>query len=277
MIKWINQGQEYVPGYQEFCTVIFNLPAAETFIKEEIMSLQRLDKILSGQNIATRSETKNMVKKGLITVNGQTVKRSDEKFDPDTDEFIVNGIKIVYKKHLYIMMNKPSGVLSASRDGRAKTVIDLLPEHLRRDGLFPAGRLDKDTEGFILITDDGELAHKMLSPKSHVYKLYLAECDRELNKNDVKAFSEGIQMGDLQFMPAEMKIIADKTALVEICEGKFHQVKKMFHAVKAEVVKLKRLRIGEVSLDNSLKQGECRELTQKEINDILSRKHGINV
>ncbi|MBQ8132812.1 MAG: rRNA pseudouridine synthase [Clostridia bacterium] len=241
------------------------------------MSLQRLDKILSGQNIATRSETKNLVKKGLVTVNGKTVRRSDEKFDPDTDEIIVNGIRIAYKEHLYIMMNKPAGVLSASRDSRTETVIDLLPEHLSRDGLFPAGRLDKDTEGFILITDDGELAHKMLSPKSHVYKLYRAECDRKLTDKDVKAFGEGIQIGDLQFLPAEMKIIGDQTALVEICEGKFHQVKKMFHAVGTEVIKLKRLRIGEVKLDQSLKQGECRELSEKEINDILSRKHGINV
>lgn len=236
------------------------------------MELQRIDKILSSQNIATRSETKSLIRKGLISVNGVIVRKPEEKFDPQNAEIIVDGQPICFKKHLYIMMNKPAGVLSASCDSRAETVIDLLPENLKRDGLFPAGRLDKDTEGFLLITDDGELAHKMLSPKNHVYKLYEAKCDRELTQKDVILFSQGIQCGDISFLPAEMKIITPDTALVEICEGKFHQVKKMFHSVGTEVIHLKRLRIGMVDLDSALRPGDCRELTESEIKDIISRK-----
>ncbi len=237
--------------------------------------LQRIDKILSSQNIASRTETKAMIKKGLIVVDGKTVKRPDEKFNPELSTIVVNHVEISFKKHLYIMMNKPAGVLSASNDRHAKTVIDLLPDHLKRSGLFPAGRLDKDTEGFLLITDDGELAHKMLSPKSHVYKLYQAEVDKILTEDDVQQFKDGIRYGDIECQPANMKIIGEKTALVEICEGKFHQVKKMFNAVGANVLYLKRLRIGAVFLDSNLKTGEVREMTKMEQMDILSRKQGI--
>lgn len=239
------------------------------------MSLQRIDKILSTQNIATRSETKTLAKKGLIKVDGITVRKSDEKFDPEKAVITINGIELEYKRHLYIMMNKPSGVLSASRDKKDKTVIDLLPGNMRREGLFPAGRLDKDTEGFILITDDGELAHRILSPKSHVYKLYEVICDKELTENDAELFSKGITMGEISFLPAEMKLTGKNSALVEICEGKFHQIKKMFQSIGAEVTYLKRLRIGELFLDKSLSLGEYRELENEEINMILSRKHGI--
>ena len=239
------------------------------------MSLQRIDKILSSQNIATRSEVKALIRKGLVKANNLTVLKPDEKFDPEKTDITVNGTRLEYKKYLYIMMNKPSGVLSASRDRREKTVIDLLPQNMQREGLFPAGRLDKDTEGFILITDDGEFAHKMLSPKSHVYKLYEAKCDRELTAEDVKHFSEGITMGEISFLPAEMKLTGKNTALVEICEGKFHQIKKMFQSIGAEVIHLKRLRIGEVFRDTSLSFGEYKELKNDEIEKILSQKHGI--
>lgn len=239
------------------------------------MALQRIDKILSSQNIASRSEVKEMIKKRRIAVDGKTIIKSDEKFDPETAVITVDGETVCFKKYLYIMMNKPSGVLSASNDRYAKTVIDLLPPELQRDGLFPAGRLDKDTEGFILITDDGELAHKMLSPKSHVYKLYQAVVDKSLTNDDVIAFEQGITCGELTFLPAAMKILDEHTALVEICEGKFHQVKKMFQAVNANVLHLKRLRIGNVFLDETLLSGQCRELTDSELSDILSQKHGI--
>ena len=239
------------------------------------MALLRIDKILSSQNISTRSETKNLIKKGLITVNGTVIKRPEEKFDPDSAIITVCGKTVCFKKFLYLMMNKPAGVLSASRDSRTPTVIDLLPQEIRRDGLFPAGRLDKDTTGFLLITDDGELAHKMLSPKSHVYKLYEAECDRNLTPHDAQKFREGIVYGDINFLPAEMKITGERKALVEICEGKFHQVKRMFSAIGAEVIALRRLRIGEVYIDENLAPGEFRELTESEIKDILSRKNGI--
>lgn len=239
------------------------------------MALQRIDKILSSQGIASRSEIKQLIKAGRITANGTVVRRPEEKYDPENSTLTLDGKPLRFQKYLYIMMNKPGGVLSASTDKHAKTVIDLLPRELYRRDLFPAGRLDKDTEGFILITNDGSLAHKMLSPKSHVYKRYEVETDRELRAEDETAFRQGIVCGELHFLPAEMKIIGKNRALVEICEGKFHQVKKMFSSVGAEVVFLKRLKIGGVSLDEKLAPGACRELEEHEIIDILSLKHGI--
>ncbi len=229
------------------------------------MALERLDKILSGQNIATRSEAKKLALKCRLEVNGKITRRSDIKVDPEKDVIVVNGVKLVYKKQLYLMMNKPSGVLSASRDRNAATVLDLLPKELRREGMFPAGRLDKDTTGLLLLTDDGELGHRMLSPKKHVYKLYSVECDKLLSEDDVTRFAQGISSGEDTFLPAAMKITGDNSALVEICEGKFHQIKRMFHAVGAEVTALKRLRIGGVYLDDSLSEGQWRELTDEEI------------
>ena len=239
------------------------------------MALDRIDKILSSQNIAARSEIKRMIRSGLILADGKRVMRPEEKYDPETTVFTVSCKTVEFSRFVYIMMNKPAGVLSASSDKHAKTVIDLLPADMKRRGLFPAGRLDKDTVGFILITNDGELAHKMLSPKSHVYKLYEVQCDRDLTNDDAAAFAKGITIGDIECQPAEMKLTGNKTALVEICEGKFHQIKRMFHAVGAEVTALKRVRIGEVCLDEALGQGEARYLNKQEIIDILSRKHGI--
>ncbi len=239
------------------------------------MELQRIDKILSSQNIASRRELKQMIQQGRVSVNGQTVKNAREKYDPETVAIAVDGREVCFRRYVYIMMNKPAGVLSASRDFRDKTVVDLLPRELQRKGVFPAGRLDKDTEGFILITDDGGLAHQMLSPKQHVYKLYEAVVDKVLTEEDVTAFRQGITCGELHFLPAEMKITAPHTALVEICEGKFHQVKKMFHAVGAEVLHLRRLRIGNVFLDPALPSGGFRELTNEEIHAILGKLHGI--
>lgn len=239
------------------------------------MSAERIDKILSSQNIASRSEIKAMIKSGRISADGLTVKRPEQKFDPENTVFCIDEKEITFKKHLYIMMNKPAGVLSASNDKYAKTVIDLLPDEMKRRGLFPAGRLDKDTEGLLIITDDGDLAHKMLAPKSHVFKLYEATTDKVLNSQDIEAFKSGIKYGDNEFLPADMRIIGEKTALVEICEGKFHQVKKMFNAVGANVLYLKRLRIGGVYLDENLKSGEVRELTDEEIMSVLSHKQEI--
>ena len=238
------------------------------------MAKERLDKILSAQGVASRSEVKTMIRRGLVTVDGEVVRAPEDKFDPELVSIAVEGRQIGFKRHLYIMMNKPEGVICATSDGRIRTVVDLLPEHLQRRGLFPAGRLDRDTTGFVLITDDGELAHRMLAPKSHVYKLYEVGCDRTLCDDDVKSFAEGIVHGDEHFQPAKMKLTGDNTALVEICEGKFHQIKKMFTSVGAVVTSLRRIRIGEVSLDATLAPGECRELSSEEVQLLLSRKSG---
>lgn len=239
------------------------------------MAAERIDKILSSQNIASRSGVKALIKAGKVLANGQLVKRPEEKYDPAVTQFIVDGQPVLVQQYSYIMLNKPQGVLSASRDKHARTVIDLLPEEWKRRDLFPAGRLDKDTEGFILLTNDGELAHKMLAPKSHVYKLYEVHCDRKLTTADVQSFADGIQIGELSCLPAEMKLTGECTALVEICEGKFHQIKRMFHAVDAEVVYLKRLRIGGVWLDETLAAGASRTLTETEVLSLLSQNHGI--
>lgn len=236
------------------------------------MALLRIDKILSSQDIASRKEIKTLIKQGRIKVDGKLVTKPEEKFDPECCEITLDDEPILYKRFIYIMLNKPKDVVSASRDNREKTVLDLLPPELRRKDLFPAGRLDRNTEGLLIITDDGEFSHKLLAPKSHVNKLYEAVVDRKLTENDVERFRAGISEGGDDFLPADMSIISDNTALVEICEGKFHQVKRMFHAIGAEVVELKRLRIGGLSLDEKLSLGEARGLSSEEIKQALSRE-----
>lgn len=235
------------------------------------MALLRIDKILSSQNIGSRKEIKTIIKQGRIKADGNVVMRPEDKFDPETCKITVDDKAILYKPFIYIMMNKPKGVVSASRDSREKTVVDLLPQELRRRELFPAGRLDRNTEGLLIITDDGDFSHKLLAPKSHVYKLYEVTVDRRLDEKDIEAFSLGISEGGDDFKPANMKITGEKTALVEICEGKFHQVKRMFYAVGAEVLELRRIRIGELSLDSGLPAGSARELTTDEVKLALSR------
>lgn len=236
------------------------------------MALLRIDKILSSQELASRKEIKALIKQGRIKADGKIVLKPEEKFDPESCEITLDDKPILYKQFIYIMLNKPKGVVSASRDSRERTVLDLLPTELRRRDLFPAGRLDRNTEGLIIITDDGEFSHKLLAPKSHVNKLYEAVVDRKLTESDVEKFRAGISEGGDDFLPADMKLIGENTALVEICEGKFHQVKRMFHAVGVEVLELKRLRIGGLSLDKGLSLGEARELSVKELENALSRE-----
>ena len=184
--------------------------------------MERLDKFLVSQNIGSRKEAARLVRGGAVTVNGQTAKDPAQKLDPAVDLVTVDGREVAYRKHLYIMMNKPTGVLSATEDKHAPTVLDLLPPDLQRRGLFPAGRLDKDTTGLLLITDDGDFAHRMLAPKSHVYKRYQAVTERPVTQEDVEAFAAGIRRGELQFAPARLWSGEEggrPVALVEIREG----------------------------------------------------------
>lgn len=236
------------------------------------MALLRIDKILSSQELASRKEIKALIKQGRIKADGKVVLRPEEKFDPEVCKITLDDEPILYKRFTYIMLNKPKGVVSASRDSRERTVLDLLPTELRRRDLFPVGRLDRNTEGLLIITDDGEFSHKLLAPKSHVNKLYEAVVDRKLTESDVESFRAGISEGGDDFLPADMKLVGENTALVEICEGKFHQIKRMFHAVGAEVVELKRLRIGGLLLDKELSIGESRELNAEEVESALSRE-----
>lgn len=236
------------------------------------MGRERLDKILASQNIATRKGAGELIRRGVVRVNGETVKKADYKADAELDEITVDGQSLNVKKTVYYMMNKPAGVLSASRDSRAGTVIDLLPPAMQRRGLFPAGRLDKDTEGLLIITDDGAFAHRMLAPKSHVFKRYEAVLESPVTQEDIARFESGLELGDITCLPAGLRILeegAQPRVLVRIREGKFHQVKRMFLAVGNAVVHLKRVQIGALALDETLAPGEARELTPEELTDVF--------
>lgn len=232
--------------------------------------MERIDKILSSQNIGSRREVRNIIRQGGVILNGRPVKRPEEKANPEKDTIIINGSTLRFKRRIYIMMNKPKGVVCAVHDRCQTTVLDLLPQNLFRKGLFPAGRLDKDTEGLLILTDDGDFAHNMLSPKKHVYKLYEAYTDKPLDNKVCTAFKQGIESGGCKFLPAEIRLISPNRAFVCIQEGKYHQVKRMFEAVGTNVVYLKRLRIGDLFLDKTLESGQCRELDKKEIPLLLS-------
>lgn len=227
--------------------------------------MERLDKILVSQGIGSRKEVKRLIRNKEVTVNGIICRTSDIKIDADKDEIKVCGKNVEYQKHIYIMMNKPAGVLSASTDKREQTVIDILPKEYKRNGLFPAGRLDKDTEGLLIITDDGDFAHKMLSPKKGIYKKYIAILDGDITAETIKAFENGIIFADgTKCLPASLEISDNdhkNIGIVTICEGKFHQVKKMFLSCGLNVVHLKRISIGNLYLDSKLPIGSCKLLT----------------
>ena len=230
--------------------------------------MDRIDKIIASQGQYSRSEVKKLVKSGRVTLDGRVLKSSDEKADPNVNIIAIDGKVIGYKKHLYIMLNKPQGVVSATDDRDHKTVIDLVPKELKRDGLFPAGRLDGDTVGFVLITDDGDFAHEILSPKNHIMKTYHATLQRELTTEDIEAFKNGIELKDGTLcLEAEVTAIDgdEPMAQVKICEGKYHQVKRMFAALGNKVLYLKRVKMGGLALDESLEEGQCREITPEEL------------
>lgn len=231
--------------------------------------MERLDKILSFALKISRTDVKKLMKKQSVTVNGAMVKSGDIKINPDMDEIRLNGSMVIYQKYIYIMMNKPEGVISASNDKSQETVVDLVPEELRRDGLFPAGRLDADTTGFMLITDDGDFAHRILSPKNHVEKTYHARLAQRLAEGDIEKFLTGIELKDGTLcLEARLSVLEDgDNPLVEVVihEGKYHQVKRMFAALGNRVTELRRIKIGGLSLDERLAEGECREITKEEL------------
>ena len=232
----------------------------------------RLDKFLSGMGAGTRTEIKKAVKAGLVTVDGAVAKDPGMQVGGDS-AVTFRGEPVVYEEFVYYMMNKPAGVISASEDSREETVVDLIDEQKRRD-LFPAGRLDRDTEGLLLITNDGGLAHRLLSPKHHVDKKYYAEVSGTVTEDDVQAFADGLVLPDgLECLPAKLEVLtAGATSEVEIIirEGKFHQIKRMFAARGMEVLYLKRLTMGPLELDDSLVPGEYRRLTNEELQALKS-------
>lgn len=229
------------------------------------MAQLRLDKFLANMSVGTRSEVKQLIRKGQVMVNGETAKKPEQKVT-EKDGVFVNGQEISYCAKQYYMLNKPAGVVSATEDSRYKTVLDCI-EGGRKD-LFPVGRLDIDTEGLLLLTNDGELAHQLLSPKKHVPKVYYAKINGNVTKREVEIFQEGIDLGDFQTLPAILTVLSagEKSEIqVTIFEGKFHQVKRMFEAVGMEVMYLKRLSMGTLNLDRGLKAGEYRHLTEQEL------------
>ena len=235
----------------------------------------RLDKYLADMSIGTRQEVKKYIRQGRVKINEDIIKKPEYKIREDEDKITFDGAPVAYETFEYYMLNKPAGVISATEDKRDITVLDLIKEKKRKD-LFPVGRLDKDTEGILLITNDGALAHRLLSPKKHVDKCYYAKIRGGVTEDDVRVFKERINIGTQEepewTMPAELKILEKGTVSrirLTIREGKFHQVKRMFLAVGKEVVYLKRERMGALVLDEELAPGEYRKLTDSELKSIL--------
>ena len=236
------------------------------------MPMERLDKLLASTGRWSRAEVKRLVREGRVLADGRVAASAQEKYDAETVRFAVDGEPLQVREYAYVMLHKPAGVLSATEDGRGKTVLDLLPEPYRKRGLFPVGRLDKDTEGLLLLTDDGALAHALLSPKKHVDKVYFTRVAGTLTEEDCAAFAAGMVLGDgLECLPAGLEILsagAESEALVTLREGKFHQIKRMLAARGKPVRYLKRLSMGPLSLDAALAPGEWRELTAAEVENL---------
>ena len=228
--------------------------------------MERLDKLLAGTGKWSRREVKALVRQGLVRVDGRLAASAEDKLDPAAAIITVAGETISLCRFTYVMLHKPAGVLTATEDRKQPTVLDLLPPELRRIGLAPVGRLDKDTEGLLLLTNNGELAHRLLSPKYHVEKRYFARVDGELSAADAEAFARGMTLGDgLECLPAGLQVLPDRVCIVTLREGKFHQVKRMLAARGAPVLYLKRLSMGPLTLDDSLAAGAYRLLRAEEI------------
>lgn len=227
--------------------------------------LQRLDKILSDAGVDTRSRIREIIRAGRVTVDGAPVLRPEEKFDPEICRIFADG-RPIRDKFCYLMMNKPKGYVCAVKDPREETVLELLPESYRRLGLFPVGRLDKDTEGLLFLTNDGEWGHNITAPRRHVEKTYYVEAEKELKEGDKAAFLAGIRLKDgMLCQPARLEIEGKTACRVAICEGKYHQVKRMFAAMGNRVLRLERIAVGGLLLDPRLKRGDFRELTPDEV------------
>lgn len=226
----------------------------------------RLDKFLSSQTDLSRKDAKAVLKQGTVSVNGTVCKDPAAAVDPKEDTVTVGGSPLAFQEHLYLMLNKPEGYVSATEDRDRPTVLELVPPEFCRDGLFPAGRLDADTTGFVLLTDDGGFAHDILSPRHHVPKTYVAELADPVTEECMEAVRQGIALKDgTVCLPAEVERLGERTVRLQIVEGKYHQIKRMFAAAGNRVVALRRTAMGGVPLDDALEPGDCRELTAEEV------------
>ena len=230
------------------------------------MAQMRLDKFLADMGIATRKDLKQIIKSGRVCINGAAVTQPEMKLDAEKSTVTLDGRALSYTRYHYYMMDKPAGILSVTEDKKQETVLSLVTPEMRRMGLFPVGRLDKDTSGLLLLTDDGDFAHRVISPKSGVQKLYYARVDGKLDDADIAAFAEGIVLKDgTECLPAKLELTGENECLVTVMEGKYHQVRRMLASRGAPVIELRRLSIGALKLDESLGAGGFRELDQTEI------------
>ena len=233
--------------------------------------MQRIDKIISKQTYYTRKEIKKLISQGLVYVDGEQVKKPESKYEENNISIKINGKEIQIKKHIYLLLNKPKGYISSTEISSQKTVIDLVPEEYKNRNLFPAGRLDKDTTGLMLITDDGEFAHNILSPRKHVKKEYEVTLDIPVTETMKKGFKEGVNLNDGECKAADLEITGEYTAKVTITEGRYHQIKRMFGCYGAKVVELNRICMGNLYVSEELKLGEVKELAEDELQKIQER------
>ncbi len=243
------------------------------------MNKQRLDKTVSSQGLWSRKDAKTLIRRGAVLVNGTVVKQADATVDWDSDTVTVEGKTLQLQQHVYLMLNKPKGVVSATEDKEQTTVVDLVPEELKRKGLFPAGRLDKDTTGLLILTDDGDFAHEILSPKKHVQKIYLAKVNGRITDEIIEAFRTGVNVhNEYTTLPSKLTLVSSEEdgdwGKVVLREGMYHQIKRMFVSFGLKVVELHRIRMGKLDLDESLEPGQCRPLTPKEV-DLLNTREEI--
>ena len=239
-----------------------------------MIKYERIDKVLSNLGYGSRKDIKKLCKSGDVLIDGEVIKDSSGKFEPENSIIMVKGEEVKYRENVYIMMNKPQGVVSATNDNLHETVIDLIADEFKAFDPFPVGRLDKDTEGLLLISSNGKLSHQLLSPKKQVAKTYYAEVEGKVTEKDVSEFAKGVYIeDDYKTLPAELEILeSGEVSKIEltIVEGKFHQVKRMFHAVDKEVIYLKRLSMGTLKLDPELELGDYRELSEEELENLIS-------
>lgn len=233
--------------------------------------MERLDKVISSQTAYSRKDVKELVRQGRVEINGEVATKSDIKVNPEVDIIWVDGSELDVKKYVYLLLNKPKGYVSATEDKNMETVLELVPEEYLHRDLFPAGRLDRDTTGLMLITDDGDFAHNILSPKKHIKKTYNVTIDIPMTNEMVEGFKTGVNLIDGDCREAELKIIDEYSGTVVLTEGRYHQIKRMFGCFGAKVVELERIGMGNLMLPEDLELGECREADEKELELIQGR------
>lgn len=234
----------------------------------------RLDKLIASQLNISRKDARAVIRRGRVSVNGETVKNPEFLLDPEREKVYYNGQAVSYKKFIYIVMNKPAGVLSASEDKTRKTVVDLVPDNLQRKGLFPVGRLDKDTTGLLIITDDGDFAHRVLSPQKNIFKTYIAELDGDITEQTLDIFSREITLADgTVCRRAYLKKLDNRRAEIKICEGRYHQIKRMFGVAGLGVNALERRAVGGYVLPDFIQLGECIEVSKSDLIPVFSNSN----